>query len=349
MQLRKITAAAMAGMFVGFVALFLQGAAAAMEDAPPAVAQPANATEASKNPCGQPFEDPQAVSQHFADELGRLKEQDKTISPEKLIEQAVAESAYPIKAEPDPGKTLESQAVYAQSRPGVVVVGGIFKCTKCQHWHSQCATGFVVRRDGLILTNFHVVESMKKLEAAAAMTDDGRVFPLKAVLSSSRLNDLALLKVDAENLHPLPVSDDVAVGATVYCLSHPVLSSGNVNGFYTFSKGMVCNKFTIHNDKQQAVRVLGVIVDYGPGSSGGPILNEHGAVVAMACQAIPLARGEQEKGTQLVWRLSRPSCSILELLNKTVSDPKPAVEPAPPANPAAPAKPKPAAKPTPGG
>ena len=69
---------------------------------------------------------------------------------------------------------------------------------------------------------------------------------MKSVLASSRLNDLALLKVDAENLWPLPVSDDVSVGATVYCLSHPVLPSGKTNGFYTFSQGIVCGKFTIH-------------------------------------------------------------------------------------------------------
>jgi S1-C subfamily serine protease len=323
MQLRKITVAAMAGMILVCAVLLLPCITAAMEDAPPA-AQVVPASDVPKKPEGQPFEDPQSVAQHFADELGKLKEQEKTLSPEKLVEQAAEEKVYPVTAEADPGKKLDPETVYSQSRPGVVVVGGIYKCTKCQHWHAQCSTGFVIRRDGLILTNFHVIEGMKKLEAAGIMTEDGRAFPVKEVLASSRLNDLALLKVDAEDLHPLPVSDDVKVGATIYCLSHPALAGGKGNGFFMFSQGMVCGKFTFHNDKQQPVKMLGVTVEYGPGSSGGPILNEHGAVVAMACQAVPVVQADQEKGTQLIWRLSRPSCSILDLLGKPAEGPKPA-------------------------
>ena len=71
------------------------------------------------------------------------------------------------------------------------------------------------------------------------------------------------------------------------------------------------------------MRILGVTVEYGPGSSGGPILNEHGAVVGLACQAVPLSQQEQEKGTQMIWRFSRPSCSILEMLSKPAADSKP--------------------------
>jgi serine protease Do len=292
--------------------------------------------DAPKKSDEQPFLDLHAFAQHFADEVGRLKEEGKTVPSEKLVEQADQQRAYPFAAEPDPGKKLEPEILYKQTKPGVVVVGGIYKCTKCQHWHPQSSSGFVLRKDGIILTNLHVVEAWKKLEATGVMTDDGRVFPVKEVLASSRLNDLAIVKVDAEGLHPLPVAGDAMVGETVYCLSHPSLTGGNGNGFFAFSKGIVCGKFLIHNDKQ-AVKVLGVTVEYGPGSSGGPILNEHGAVVAVACQAIPLGKQELEKGTQMVWRLSRPSCSILDLLSKTTAEPKPADS--------KPADPKPAADP----
>ena len=76
------------------------------------------------------------------------------------------------------------------------------------------------------------------------MTADGRVFPVKEVLACSRLNDLALLKVDAEDLHPLPVASDAAIGATVYCLSHPALAGGKGNGFFSVQQGIVYGKFT---------------------------------------------------------------------------------------------------------
>ena len=267
------------------------------------------------NPFGQAFEDLQGVTQRFADELGRLKETSRTISPATLAEQAERERGYLVTPTPDPGRKLDAETIYAQSKPGVVIVGGVYKCEKCQHWHAQCATGFVIRQDGLIVTNMHTIEAFKKLDAMGVMTDDGRVFPAKSVLAASRLDDLALLQVDAEHLQPLPVSNDVPVGAPVYCLSHPMMPSGKSNCFYTFSQGTVCGKFTIHNEKQQPLRVLAVTNDYGAGSSGGPILNEHGAVVAVVCQALPLCRQEKEKIVQMIWRFSRPSCSLLDMLS----------------------------------
>ena len=267
----------------------------------------------------QSFEDLQTVSRHFADELGRLKDQNQTTSPAELVAQADTENSYSVPTLTDPGKKLDTESIYKQAKPGVVVVGGIYKCTKCKHWHAQCASGFVVRKDGLILTNLHAIEAFKKLEAVGVMTDDGRVFPVKAVLASNRLNDLVLLKVDAQRLSPLPVCDDVSVGATIYCLSHPVLPGGKSNCFYTFSPGIVCGKFTLHADDDQALNVLAVTAEYGPGSSGGPILNEHGAVVGVACQAIPLFQKDHEKDVQMIWRFGRPSSSILALLSPSAA------------------------------
>jgi S1-C subfamily serine protease len=290
---------------------------ASAEDSPSTANRPASSTEAPAKSAEQSFDDIQARSQHFADELGRLKEEGQTISVEKLIEQAQAEKTYNVATQPGSKQKLSPEAIYRHSRPGVMILGGIYKCTKCQRWHSQCAGGFAVHKDGLIVTNLHVVEGFKKLEAAGVMTDDGRVFPIKAVLGSSRLNDLALLKVDADNLQPLPVADDISVGSAVFCLSHPVLSEGKINCFFAFTTGIVAGKFSIHNEKQQPMKVLAVTADYGPGASGGPILNEHGAVVAVVCQAIPLLKLDHEKEVvPMVWKFARPSCNILTLLGK---------------------------------
>jgi thiol-disulfide isomerase/thioredoxin/S1-C subfamily serine protease len=278
-----------------------------------------NVPKTSAEPSRQAFEDVQTVARHFADELGRFKDENQTMSPAELLAQAHADSSYPIPTLADPGKKLDAETIYARTKAGVVVVGGIFKCTKCKNWHAQCAGGFVVGQDGLILTNLHTVEACGKLEAMGAMTEDGRVFPVKAVLASSRLNDLALLKVQAAHLRPLPVSADVSVGATVYCLSHPTLPNGKANCFYTFSQGIVCGKFIIDGEQRKPLPVLAITADYGLGASGGPILNDHGAVVAIACQAVPLLQREKEKNTQMVWKFARPSCSILALLDKSAT------------------------------
>ena len=49
-------------------------------------------------------------------------------------------------------------------------------------------------------------------KAIAVMTDDGRVFPVVSVLAADRRNDVAVVKVDAENLYPLPIARDINVG-----------------------------------------------------------------------------------------------------------------------------------------
>ena len=240
----------------------------------------------------------------------------QTVSPAELARQANAEPSYrvsavaepvrclrshwdpsyrPVSTVAEPARTLDPETIYVRARPGVVVVGGVYKCTKCKRWHVRCASGFVVRRDGLIVTNLHTVEAFKKLDAVRVMTEAGRVYPVLAVLAASRLNDLALLKVDAEDLPPLPVAKDVPVGAAADRPSHPILPGGKTNCFYTFSRGMVVGKFTLQTDKGQPLKVLAVSNDYGSGSSGGPILNDHGAVVAVACQALPLLQPDHEE------------------------------------------------------
>jgi serine protease Do len=288
----------------------------AEENAAPSVA-PAASVGVQKEAGEQPFDDIVARTEHFASELGRMKEGGQTIPTEQLIEQAGEEKTCRIVLQNGSKKNLTPETLYAQSKASVVAVGGIYKCSKCNQWHARCSGGFVVGKEGLLLTNFHVVAGFKGLEAAGVMTFDGRVFPVKAVLASSPLNDLALLKVDADDLQPLPVAKDISVGASVYCLSHSVISDGKINCFYAFTSGLVVGKFAIHNDKQQLMKVLAVTTDYGPGASGGPILNEHGEVVAVVCQAIPLVKLDHEKEVvPMVWKFARPSCEIWNLLNQ---------------------------------
>ena len=127
------------------------------------------------------------------------------------------------------------------------------------------------------------------------MTDDGRVFPVKAVLASSRLNDLALLKVDADGLQPL-ARRRRRIHRRHGLLPFPSRAGqGNDQLPLHFQPG---HRFRqVHAPRRQgsAAQVLAVTTDYGPGSSGGPILNEHGAVVGVACQAIPLSQRIRKK------------------------------------------------------
>ena len=168
---RKTAVAIVVGCTVVLAAMFLLLTRAALEPSQKAAVEPAAPCDVQKEatePFRQSFEDIQAFAQYFADELGRFKEQNQTILPAKLFEQANAENTCPVSTLADPGKKLDAETVYSRTKPGVVVVGGIFKCGKCNRWHVQCGSGFVVRRDRLILTAFHAVEAYKKLEGTTS-------------------------------------------------------------------------------------------------------------------------------------------------------------------------------------
>ncbi len=62
------------------------------------------------------------------------------------------------------------------------------------------------------------------------------------------------------------------------------------------------------------INVLTITADYAQGSSGGPILNEHGAVVGLVCSTMPVL-DNNDGNVQMTWKFSRPSSSVLALLS----------------------------------
>ncbi|MDZ7617211.1 MAG: serine protease, partial [Patescibacteria group bacterium] len=108
---------------------------------------------------------------------------------------------------------------------------------------------------------------------------------------------------------------DVRIGATIFCLSHPSLDcDGSENAFWTFTSGMVSGKLRLRLDSRQPIDALAITADYAQGSSGGPILNEQGAVVGMVCHTMSLCADGDHGSMQMTWKMTRPSSSILALL-----------------------------------
>ncbi|HEO72604.1 MAG TPA: serine protease, partial [Candidatus Hydrogenedentes bacterium] len=163
--------------------------------------------------------------------------------------------------------------LYEASKHGVLVVGVLCGCETCKGKRGPVASGFVLAADGVVVTNYHVVDQNNKL-AMAVMTYEGQVFPVTAVLAADEANDIAILQVDAPPLEPLPLATGAPVGTSVTVISHPS------KALYTLSEGIVSRRFLKHRDGR-AVPKLAITADFGRGSSGAPVLNEFGAVVGM--------------------------------------------------------------------
>ena len=261
------------------------------------------------------FVDPERVARHFASELANLLKKGKAPTPGELFRQAESATNCDVLPLADAGRKLSAEAIYARARPSVVVVGALMPSGGHRHKRAALATGFVIRKDGVIVTNYHVLDAFQYSRAIGVMTHDGRLLPVRAVLAADSHNDLAVIKADADNLVPLPIAAAVPVGATVYSLSHPALDTDDAeSGFFTFTQGMVCGKFRLRFDGPVPVDILAITAEYAKGSSGGPVLNENGAVVGVICQTRALFYDQEESEPQLTWKFSRPSKSLLAML-----------------------------------
>jgi serine protease Do len=174
----------------------------------------------------------------------------------------VAAPTTPATAKPAPADKLFSPAEIADhALPSVVLV----------QTPTMIGTGFIVWQDGRIATNLHVIAGAKE---ASILLNDGRKFEQVEVLAIDQAHDLAILRIPTNGLKPLTLGDSAAVrpGQHVVAIGHP-MGMGN-----TVSDGLVSAVRKI-DDKRT---LLQISVPISPGSSGGPIFNEHGEVIGIA-------------------------------------------------------------------
>ncbi len=135
-------------------------------------------------------------------------------------------------------------------------------------------TGILINEDGRLLTNNHVVgRDDAKVEALLA---DGRSFPAAVLQRNPRL-DLALLKIEGDNLKTLSLGDStkLRVGEWVFAIGHPwgqrwVVTAGIMSAMRTAKLAEDLTTHYIQSD-----------VGLAPGNSGGPLLNADGQVVGI--------------------------------------------------------------------
>ena len=136
-------------------------------------------------------------------------------------------------------------------------------------------TGFVVWKDGRIVTNLHVIAGARE---ATVTLQDGKQFAEVEVMAADAVHDLAVIRIRAKDLPVLPLGDSKAVkpGEHVVAIGHP-LGLGN-----TVSDGLV----SAIREAAPQVWVLQISVPVSEGSSGGPLFNERGEVVGVVTRYV---------------------------------------------------------------
>ena len=135
-------------------------------------------------------------------------------------------------------------------------------------------SGFFVQND-LIATNYHVIEGAAR--GTAKLVGTYTKYTIAGVTATDKSNDLALLKVSAYGMTPLPLgdSDRVKVGTQVYVAGNPKGLEG------TFSDGIISSKRGGYGDAR-----LQMTAPISAGSSGGPVLNTRGEVIGVSFKSL---------------------------------------------------------------
>ncbi|MDJ0808319.1 MAG: DegQ family serine endoprotease [Gammaproteobacteria bacterium] len=144
-----------------------------------------------------------------------------------------------------------------------------------EHEAQSLGSGFIISEDGYILTNHHVVEGADKIEVRLS---DRRFFEAE-IVGSDKGSDVALIKIEAENLPTAKVgkSNDLEVGEWVLAIGSPF-------GFdHTVTAGIVSAKGR-NLPSENYVPFIQTDVAINPGNSGGPLFNLDGEVVGINSQ-----------------------------------------------------------------
>lgn len=147
-------------------------------------------------------------------------------------------------------------------------------------------TGFVFRPDGYILTNEHVIRGANQIKVTFI---DGKEYEGR-VIGSDSLTDIAVVKIEANNLPTVPLgdSDKARVGEFVIAIGNPYGLSHTVTVGVLSAKGRPISAGDSGREYENFLQTDAAI---NPGNSGGPLLNLQGEVIGINTAILPYAQG----------------------------------------------------------
>src|SRR5579862_1180920 len=135
-------------------------------------------------------------------------------------------------------------------------------------------SGFVIDKDGHILTNYHVIADARQVE----VTIHNRKKFRATVIGSDPAHDLAVIQINAPNLTPAVLGDsrNLQVGQKVYAIGNPFGLAG------TMTRGIVSSIRPVKEPNGATIdEAIQTDAAINPGNSGGPLMNWHGEVIGI--------------------------------------------------------------------
>ena len=197
-------------------------------------------------------------------QLNELQKQMKETSEESFV--GIATSA----------EGMTPSQVYAQNVDSVVAISAtiVSKSVYGNQERGSSGSGFILTSDGYVVTNHHVIADATKV---SVITNDGTEYAA-TVVGSDSTNDLAVLKVEAQDLPEviLGSSDNLIIGDMVVAIGNPL---GTLNA--TMTVGYVSGKNREIATDNTIIDMIQTDAAINPGNSGGPLFNAKGEVVGI--------------------------------------------------------------------
>jgi S1-C subfamily serine protease len=135
-------------------------------------------------------------------------------------------------------------------------------------------SGFIIDKDGHILTNYHVIANARQVE----VTLHNRKKYKADVIGVDKSHDLAIIQIKAPDIQPMTLGDstNLQVGQKVYAIGNPFGLSG------TLTRGIVSSIRSVQEPDGMTIdEAIQTDAAINPGNSGGPLLNWHGDVIGI--------------------------------------------------------------------
>jgi len=189
---------------------------------------------------------------------------------------------------------VKPQDLHDRLRRASVMIGTLYDCGRCKNLHGNISGGVIIGEDGLVLTNYHVLDRKpdEKVQGFVAMDFQGRCFAIAEVLAAWESADVVLIRLEntttkfepvgLASTNPKPLTD-------VVVMSHPH------NEFYVVTTGLASRltKPTMEGDSNTWLEIT---AEFSGGSSGSGVFNTQGDLVGLVSRIHPMFR-EQEKSS----------------------------------------------------
>ena len=184
-----------------------------------------------------------------------------------------------LKENPLNGVSEAYQLVAQKIRPSVVSVRAINSNSspdtprRGRIIEKGLGSGVIMSEEGFILTNEHVVRGAEEIQITLY---DRRVYQAKLIGQADSYNDLAVLKIDADDLVPAEWgdSDSLEVGSIVWAIGSPYGLDQTVTSGIISAK----NRYDRNQPQQELMQTDSAV---NPGNSGGPLVDAMGRVVGI--------------------------------------------------------------------